>query len=641
MRIELIKKISLVLAVAMVVVTAFSGFDIKVSALEGKASVTTAHEEEEITSGEQAEETTKDELLPEESTTEEPTQEPVTEEPTTEPITEPPTTEPPTTVDYEIINNVYKVRKGVLIEYLGDPKDTKTTKIKIPASITKIDAYVFDSYKYIESVSFEKKSKLTEIGDCAFVYCSGLTEITLPKGLKKIGYKAFARCSSLKKLTIPSTVTAGDTIFGTKGKMTTVVFAEGTTVIPDNILKAANSVTKVTLYSGVKTIGKKAFYKCSALKKISLPATVTTVKKSAFYSCTAMTKVTGSKYITTIGTEAFKKCTSLTSLELKEKMSSIGTNAFAGNSKLVLLVHANSYAKAYARKNKLKWDYTSSEKKRRAKNQEIYNNFVKLIKTADKNKFKLKYLADYVPQGSCVIGKYVVVSMYHKTLSKNSILLVYKKSTGAFVKKVILPSRDHVGAITNVKKRFVVSLNNTGAVDYVSVISYSRLKKIKSGKTIKYNYKLRLSGASDFAAFDGKYFWSGSSAIGKNGSMQGYKVKVKKKKLVFTRKYSYSVLPNIQGLVVQKVSSKKRKFIFSKSYGRLNNSSLITYSTTLKSGGSLGSAVSTKTLPSMLEGISMSGSYMYFVFESGSGLYCGNPDNTSEIQIKNICKIKC
>ena len=93
-------------------------------------------------------------------------------------------------------------------------------------------------------------------------------------------------------------------------------------------------------------------------------------------------------------------------------------------------------------------------------------------------------------------------------------------------------------------------------------------------------------------------------------------------------------------LTLRLLLNPNRKFIFSKSYGRLNNSSLITYSTTLKSGGSLGSAVSTKTLPSMLEGISMSGSYMYFVFESGSGLYCGNPDNTSEIQIKNICKIK-
>ena len=36
----------------------------------------------------------------------------------------------------------------------------------------------------------------------------------------------------------------------------------------------------------------------------------------------------------------------------------------------------------------------------------------------------------------------------------------------------------------------------------------------------------------------------------------------------------------------------------------------------------------------------MSGNkYIFFTFESGASLYCGNPDNTSELQIKFVCRI--
>lgn len=43
----------------------------------------------------------------------------------------------------------------------------------------------------------------------------------------------------------------------------------------------------------------------------------------------------------------------------------------------------------------------------------------------------------------------------------------------------------------------------------------------------------------------------------------------------------------------------------------------------------------------MVEGIALSDKgYMFMTYESGAGLYCGDPDNTSEIQINNVCQIK-
>ena len=365
------------------------------------------------------------------------------------------------------------------------------------------------------------------------------------------------------------------------------------------------------------------------------------IKKSTFFNCESLTKVTMSKNVKTIEKYAFKNCTALAKLTIYKKTTSIGANVFDNDKNLVLLVYANSKGKAYARKNNLKWEYTASEIKRRAENEKIYQNFIRLIKTKDRNKFALKNLTDYVPQGTCIIGNYLVVSMYHKKLQKKSILLVYNKSTGAYIKTVVLPSKDHVGSVTNVKGRLVVGLNNVSSKNRAAVISESRLKKIKNGNTIKYNYVRILSGSADFASFDGSYFWAGKSANISNATMQGYKVKIKKKKLIFTKKYSYYVPKNVQGMAVKKVSKNKRQFILSQSYGRINNSSLYTYSINLKKAKSIGTAKTTKTLPSMLEGITLNKKgYLFMVFESGAGLYCGDPDNTSEIQIDNVCRIK-
>lgn len=640
MKSRFIRKMSILLVITLITQMAFGLkiFDITVKAGQSVRQEETAGAVE-TTNGEGAEEQeSSDEETSEEFTTEEPT----TEEPTTpEPVTEPPTTPEPTTVDYEIIDGVYKVKDGVLIEYIGNKNDKIVTSLKIPAKVTTIDANVFLNCKYIKKVTFASGSKLTKIGMYAFRKCKALETITLPSTLKTIGYRAFGACTSLEKFTIPGLVTSGNQIFGTSGTVKTVTFGSKMTVIPNDILRNANSVTSVSLPSKVTSIGKRAFYNCTSLKKITLPSTVTVLNTSAFYNCSSMTKFTMSKNVTAIGKYVFKKCTSLTSITLYKNIKSIGDGAFSGDSALTLKVYANSKGKAYARINKIKWDYTDSEKKRRAANQAIYDDYVSKVKKQDKNKYKLKYLANYVPQGNCLIGKYLVVSMYHKSLSKRSILVVYNKSTGAFVKNIVLPYYDHVGGVSNVKGRLVVSLNNISTNDYLAVYSYSKIKKAKHGKVLKPAYRVKLPGRADFSTFDGTYFWAGRSANISYATMQGYKVKVKKKKLVFTMKKSYYIPSNTQGLVVQKVSKTKRRFIFSQSYGRIKNSALITYTKNINKSGGLGTAKKTLTMPSMLEGITLSSSkYLYMVFESGAGLYCGNPDNTSEIQIKNVCRIK-
>ena len=48
---------------------------------------------------------------------------------------------------------------------------------------------------------------VTKVGYCAFLGCSGLTNITIPNSVTSIGYYAFASCTKLTKIYIPSSVT--------------------------------------------------------------------------------------------------------------------------------------------------------------------------------------------------------------------------------------------------------------------------------------------------------------------------------------------------------------------------------------------------------------------------------------------------
>ncbi len=399
--------------------------------------------------------------------------------------------------------------------------------------------------------------------------------------------------------------------------------------------------TTFTIPNTITAIGDNAFKDAVHLKTIKFQETskVTTIGKSAFSGCIELSSCSIPASVTTIKDKAFENCPKLKKITLRKKVTIIGKDAFAGDTALTLYVYANSTGKAYAIANNINWVFTDSEIARQNKSNAIYAKYMSKLSPNAVNQFKLLYLDNYVPQGVCVVGNYLIVSMYYKGLKKNSILLLYNKKTGAFIKKVVLPSRDHVGSIVNIKGKLVIGLCNISITDYVAVISPGKLKKIKNGKKIKYDYKKKIPGYADFAQYDGSIYWAGHSANISNARMYGYTVKVKKKKLVFKKKYSFIVPSNTQGLVVQK-SGNYRTFTFTSSYGRTNDSKLLTYKVNIKKNKSLGKAVSINALPPMAEGMYMtSKKNVYMLFESGAGLFCGDPNNTSEIQINNVCRM--
>ena len=153
---------------------------------------------------------------------------------------------------------------------------------------------------------------VTSIGDCAFVFCVGLSSITLPDSVTSIGDSAFKNCSSLTSITIPDRVTS----------------------IEPYAFDNCSSLTSITIPNSVTSIGASAFYNCRSLTSITIPDRVTSIESRAFTGCSSLTSITIPDSVTSIGYATFAGCSSLTSITIPDSVTSIGESAFSNCSSL-------------------------------------------------------------------------------------------------------------------------------------------------------------------------------------------------------------------------------------------------------------------------------------------------------------------
>ena len=168
------------------------------------------------------------------------------------------------------------------------------------------------------------------IGENAFVFCSGLTSITLPSGVTSIGGAAFMDCSGLTSLTIPSGVTSiGGLAFSGCSGLTNLTLPSGVTSIGGAAFEDCRGLTSLTIPPGVTEIGASTFRHCSGLTSLSLPSSLTSIGESAFEGCSGLTSLTIPSGVTSINESAFEDCSGLTSLAIPSSVTLIDDYAFA------------------------------------------------------------------------------------------------------------------------------------------------------------------------------------------------------------------------------------------------------------------------------------------------------------------------
>ena len=138
--------------------------------------------------------------------------------------------------------------------------------------VTAIDKEAFAAKEEGKAYSFTKlilPDTITSIGEKAFMNCTELVEVSLPRGVSELSDYIFAGCKNLKLFVSP----------------------DGITSIGKNAFDGCSNLVAVNLSKNLKTIGDEAFRSCIKLPNIFIPRSVTSIGYDAFYDCRIMREI--------------------------------------------------------------------------------------------------------------------------------------------------------------------------------------------------------------------------------------------------------------------------------------------------------------------------------------------------------------
>ncbi len=151
---------------------------------------------------------------------------------------------------------------------------------------------------------------VTEIGDSAFLENTTVTEIYIPKTLKRIGASAFENCASLSLVKF---------------------LGESSLKIIDTAAFRKCEFVSFTLPSSVEEIGDDAFYCCTKLKAFGIEedSSLKKIGNRSFLGCNALLEFYFPEGLESIGEDGFNSCDGLLSVNLPHSVTHVGSEAFA------------------------------------------------------------------------------------------------------------------------------------------------------------------------------------------------------------------------------------------------------------------------------------------------------------------------
>ncbi len=265
-----------------------------------------------------------------------------------------------TGLKYEKIDYVYYVTG------IGSCSDTD---IVIPSKnehgqeVKGIYYEAFKNQTQITSVTIP--STVVDIRNSAFVGCSGITKLDVPRYCDAYA-GAFYGMDNLKELSMPlykdfgdyfrdgtrtdyppkldtlhiKTITGSSFTLSSCTQLKKVTFDNSITNIPDFFMGGCTSLSDITLPTGLTALGHNAF-QGTAISEFTLPRTITIVPYELLYGCTSLTNVNLHDGVITIENGVFNGCSSLTELTLPPKLQHLNFRALAGTSITEITVPAS------------------------------------------------------------------------------------------------------------------------------------------------------------------------------------------------------------------------------------------------------------------------------------------------------------
>ena len=182
------------------------------------------------------------------------------------------------------------------------------------------------------------------VGDGAFMSCSSIKSITIPKGVTSIGNYAFDNCTSLEEVVFEDseeTLSVGYNYYNDygvgeglfydcplqslyMGRNLKFVEANGGRSYGYSPFYNKNGIVSIKISDSVTSINNYMFYGCSTLANISIPNSIETIGDYAFYGCSGLQEIIIPNSVTAIDQYAFDECSNLRLLVIGTGVLSIG-----------------------------------------------------------------------------------------------------------------------------------------------------------------------------------------------------------------------------------------------------------------------------------------------------------------------------
>ena len=216
-------------------------------------------------------------------------------------------------------------------KYAGDVVIPESVKAK-DGNNYKITAFGDKCFLWCSGLtSISIPSSVTSLGEDCFSGCDGLTSITIPSSVTSLGEGCFCGCDGFTSITIPSSVTSlGESCFNGCIGLTSISIPSSVTSLGEWCFNNCYSLTSITIPSSVTSLGKSCFQSCIGLTSITIPSSVTSLEEQCFYCCSALTSITIPSSVTSLGERCFDGCRSLISLTLPSSVTSLGKSCFWG-----------------------------------------------------------------------------------------------------------------------------------------------------------------------------------------------------------------------------------------------------------------------------------------------------------------------
>lgn len=285
-----------------------------------------------------------------------------------------------------------------------------------------------------------------------------------------------------------------------------------------------------------------------------------------------------------------------------------------------------------AKKYKTKTSFTKSPAYKTYKKMRTYMNYSKSfaipgMRTTNVAGFKSTTM---VPQAMCHAGSYLLISAYDSKGVDYSVIYVVSKAAKSYITTIVLPSKAKVGGMAYDGTNIWISKGTSVASFPYRVITDAVNAGVSYTTLANYNTVNKVNGTASFMGYYNGVLWVGSFSQS-SSTMYGYRVADKEKVPSLQQSYTMAVPSKTQGITFDTDG----KMILTRSYRTKKAKSgyisqIRTYYPSYTNVGTSGNilkntALAVTTMPPMIEGVAIYGTYTYALFSSSHYSSCKYP----------------